>query len=126
MTQNTAPQAAFDAAIDVVIPAFNEALQLPKTLPAIRTAMAAVQAQGELIVVDNGSTDDSVEIAESFADRIDLRVVDAHEKPGINVARNRGVMAARGDLFLFCDCDDHAQPGWLRAMAAPFVPAVSA
>jgi cellulose synthase/poly-beta-1,6-N-acetylglucosamine synthase-like glycosyltransferase len=45
-----------------------------------------------------------------------LRVIDASERPGPSVARNAGVRAATGDLVLFCDADDVAEPGWVRAM----------
>lgn len=74
--------------------------------------------QWELVVVDNGCTDRSMEIVHSFAPRLpSVRVADASDRRGINHARNVGATAARGDFLVFCDADDAACPGWLDAMA---------
>lgn len=71
----------------------------------------------ELIVVDNGSTDDTLEIVESFRPRFpSLRVVDASDRPGAAHARNAGVIAAQAEAIAFCDADDEVAPGWLAAM----------
>jgi glycosyltransferase involved in cell wall biosynthesis len=84
--------------------------------------MAALAAQSyagawEAVVVDNGSRDRTVEIVESWRERLpSLTVVDAPRR-GLNHARNAGVAAARGDFLAFCDSDDAAVPGWLTAMA---------
>ena len=64
----------------------------------------------EVVVVDNGSTDDTVAVARSWADRLDLRVVDAADRPGAAYARNRGVALCRGAKLLFCDGDDLVAP----------------
>lgn len=72
----------------------------------------------ELVLADNGSTDRSLEIAESFRDRLPrLVIVDAAARPGPGAARNDGVRAAGSDKILFCDADDEVAPGWLAAMA---------
>jgi GT2 family glycosyltransferase len=73
----------------------------------------------ELIVVDNGSTDETFEIVESFRPRIpNLRVVDASDRRGPAHALNVGVNAADGEAVLFCDADDEVAPGWLAAMGS--------
>lgn len=71
----------------------------------------------EVIVSDNGSTDDTVTIARSYAGRLDLRIVDSGDRPGVSHARNVGAKAARAAYVLFCDADDMVSPGWVRAMA---------
>lgn len=71
----------------------------------------------ELIVVDNGSMDGTIEIVERFRPRLpSLRVVDAPERPGAAYALNVGVQAADGEGIAFCDADDEVAPGWLAAM----------
>lgn len=73
----------------------------------------------ELVVADNGSTDGSVGIVESFSDRLpSLLLVDASAVTGAAAARNEGVRQARGRSIVFCDADDVVAPGWLAAMAA--------
>jgi glycosyltransferase involved in cell wall biosynthesis len=85
--------------------------------------MAALAAQTytgawEVVVVDNGSRDRTVEIAERWRGRLPrLLVIDASRRRGLNHARNAGVAAARGDFLAFCDSDDAASPGWLEALA---------
>jgi len=102
-------------AVSVVLPIHNSAATLEEQL----TALAAQDYDGdwELIVVDNGSTDRSPHLAADMADRFaDCRVVSATRVKNLGYARNAGVRVARGDLLLFCDADDVADSGWLRAM----------
>jgi glycosyltransferase involved in cell wall biosynthesis len=71
----------------------------------------------ELVVSDNGSTDDSRAIAEGFRDRLpSLRVVDASARIGLPHSRNAGVAAAAGEAIAFCDDDDEVADGWVAAM----------
>lgn len=73
----------------------------------------------ELVVADNGSTDDTAEVVARYVERLPrLRLVDASGVPGAAHARNVGVAAASGSRIAFCDHDDEVDPGWLRAMAA--------
>ena len=72
----------------------------------------------EVLVVDNGCTDGTLEIVEDRRDTLpSLTVVDATGRRGLNYARNRGAAAAAGDLLAFCDADDVVSPGWLEALA---------
>jgi glycosyltransferase involved in cell wall biosynthesis len=83
-------------------------------------ALAAQTYRGpwELIVVDNRSTDGTVECVRQFKARLpNLRIVDAHAKAGLPFARNVGVGHASGDYVLFLDHDDRVAPRWLEAMA---------
>ncbi|KGN41394.1 hypothetical protein N801_07540 [Knoellia aerolata DSM 18566] len=73
-----------------------------------------------MIVSDNGSSDETAEIAVSFASRMTIRVVDAGGAPGSNYARNCGVRAARHQRILLCDGDDRVDADWLTAMSRGF------
>jgi glycosyltransferase involved in cell wall biosynthesis len=103
--------------VSVVIPARNAA-------PYIRQALEALAAQDyhgewEVIVADNGSDDDTREIAESCIHLLDnLRVIDASQKLGAAFARNRGAAVANGQYLAFCDADDLASPWWLRTLVS--------
>jgi glycosyltransferase involved in cell wall biosynthesis len=95
--------------------------------PYMRDQLEALAAQvcsfpWELVVVDNGSTDSTAAIAESFAGRIPgLRVLSEPTTPRDRQARafalNAGVQAARGAKVVFVDHDDVVAPGYLQAMA---------
>ena len=103
--------------LSIVIPCYNAAA-------TVGTQLSAIAAQDcadpwEVIIADNGSTDASREIAESFKARIHaLTIVDASQKRGAAHARNAGATAARGTFLLFCDADDEMAAGYLRAMSA--------
>lgn len=101
--------------ISVVIPVYNAAAALPATL-------ASVQAQRwhrwEAILVDDGSTDDSLTVAQHVAAR-DARIRVAHNPgKGPSAARNYGAMTcAKGDIVAFCDADDLWTPRKLDDVA---------
>jgi glycosyltransferase involved in cell wall biosynthesis len=100
----------------VVIPVYNGAATLPTQLEALANQVGAPSF--EVVVADNGSTDDTVQVAMAFADRLDLRVVRAAEQRGPSFARNRGVAVARSSNLLFCDADDQVAPTWVAAHCA--------
>lgn len=69
----------------------------------------------EIIVIDDGSTDNLDDVLKKYADTDVIRVI--HNKHNIGVARsrNRGVRAAKGEYIAFLDCDDWWEPGKLKA-----------
>jgi len=100
--------------VSVVIPTYNRAALLAE-------AIASVLSQGfsgtELIVVDDGSTDETGALLASFGDRV---TVIRQEHRGVSGARNRGIEAAGADLVAFLDSDDYWLAGKLAAQAAFF------
>jgi glycosyltransferase involved in cell wall biosynthesis len=71
----------------------------------------------EIIVVDDGSTDDTREVVESFGDAV--RYI-RQENGGVSVARNRGVRESTGDLIAFLDADDYWEPTCLETAVEKF------
>jgi glycosyltransferase involved in cell wall biosynthesis len=101
-------------AFTVVIPARNAAATLADQMTAL------AQQRGvpafHVIVVDNGSSDDTADVARRFdCAAMTVQVVDEPE-PGINRARNAGIASARTDLVLLCDADDVADPLWAQEL----------
>lgn len=99
--------------LSVVIPCRNAAETLGEQLESL--ARQHWKRPWEVVVVDNGSSDDTAEVASRYVDRLDLRLV--HEPTaGLNVARNAGVRAARSEAIAICDGDDVVADGWVAAM----------
>ncbi len=97
--------------IAVVIPARNAASHLAACLERVRSQRPRPL---EVIVVDDGSTDDTARVAERFG----ARVVRLGRHRGISAARNAGVSAAKADVVAFMDADDLPEDGWLAAIEA--------
>jgi glycosyltransferase involved in cell wall biosynthesis len=93
-------------------------------LPWLEEQLRSITAQHcdepwEVVVVDNGSTDGSKELAQTWVKEHDRFVfVDGLGLPGAPAARNAGVRAAQGELIAFCDADDCVHAGWLAACVA--------
>jgi glycosyltransferase involved in cell wall biosynthesis len=99
--------------ISIVIPAKDAAGTIGSQLGALAGEPGIRSC--EVIVADNGSVDGTATVAEGWADRLPVRVVDASARPGAAAARNIGAAASDGDLLLFVDADDVVLPGWLAA-----------
>ncbi|HET9148602.1 MAG TPA: glycosyltransferase [Acetobacteraceae bacterium] len=98
--------------ISVVIPSYNRADLLPETLNAV---LGQTHQPAEIIVVDDGSTDDTPSVLAGFAPRVQhIRIPNSGEL----VTRNTGIRAATGDLVAFCDSDDLWRPEFLAEMVA--------
>ena len=98
--------------ISVIIPAWNRAREVCR---AIDSALAQTRPPLEVIVVDDGSTDETPEVLARYGDRIRaLR----QENQGVAAARNAGIAAARGDLLAFLDSNDAWLPRKLELQAA--------
>jgi glycosyltransferase involved in cell wall biosynthesis len=109
----------------VIVPAYQAAAVLPNCLNALRQ-QTIDRAQYEIIVVDDGSTDDSAAVAErTLRDFPAARVIRA-EHGGPARARNLGAQAAQGEVLLFTDADCEPAPGWIEQFARVFAdPSVS-
>src|SRR4051812_13236272 len=103
--------------VSVVIPCRNGAPFLRNQLDALLSQRT--NAAFEVIVADNGSTDDTVDVIRSYDDpRVQL--ADAAGRIGANFARNVGVAVSRGEVILLTDADDLVQGGWIEAYWVAF------
>jgi glycosyltransferase involved in cell wall biosynthesis len=103
-------------AVSVILPVHNRADVLGR---AIRSVLDQHLKEFELIVVDDGSTDNSAAVAKSFSDPR-IRVIELGENHGGNAARNAGVRAAGAPLIAFLDSDDTYLPEKLETVVAEF------
>jgi glycosyltransferase involved in cell wall biosynthesis len=99
----------------VIVPAHNEADLVGS---AITSVLRQSRADWELIVIDDGSSDDTAEVARRF-EREDPRIaVVTTANQGLSMARNTGIERARGRLISFLDSDDLLMPTYLAEMGA--------
>ena len=97
--------------VSVVIPLFNKGRYIAR---AINSVLAQTFQDFEVIVVDDGSTDDGAVVVKGFDDpRIQLI---QQENRGVSAARNRGIEAARAELVAFLDADDEWLPDHLETL----------
>ena len=96
--------------VSVVLPAKNESEGLRRTLPALRRCLP----DAEIIVVDDGSTDDTAALATSLG----ARVLGSPYSMGNGAAIKRGARAANGDVIVFMDADGQHDPGLIPTLMA--------
>ena len=98
--------------VSIIIPALNEARMIGKCLDSL-TQLDFPRDHFEVILVDNGSTDDTIKIARSFTDRLRLRIL---QKKGVRISglRNLGAREAQGEVVAFLDADCLAPSNWLN------------
>jgi len=91
--------------VSIIVPAYNETERLIPTIGAIASEMSDLGLEWEMIIADDGSTDDTAAIAESL-ELVNLRVLRAPTNGGKGSAVRRGMAAARGQNILFADADN--------------------
>lgn len=104
-----------DPGLSVVIPTFNRARLLDRTLAAL-AVQEGLRTDVEVIVVDDGSTDGTAEIVARHPGVVSLR----QDNAGPAAARNRGWSTARGRVIAFTDDDTVPDPRWLADLAEAF------
>ena len=100
--------------VSVVIPTYNARAYLADTLASVRDQTLR---DVEVVLVDDGSADDTLEVARGFGTSLDLNII-AQADAGPAAARNAGIHAARGRYCAFIDSDDTTQPTRLADQAA--------
>lgn len=101
------------SSVSVVIPLYNAGVTIGEQLDAL---LAQTEADFEVIVADNGSSDRGADVVRRHG--LAVTLVDASGMRGPSFARNRGAEAASGDKLLFCDADDVVDVRWVETLAA--------
>lgn len=100
--------------VSIIIPAFNAEETMEKCLQSLKE-MNYPHDRREVIIVDDGSTDNTYEIAQKLADKV-IKT----ENRGPSAARNTAVEQAKGDYLAFTDSDCYVHPEWLNELLKGF------
>lgn len=98
----------------IIIPIFNVAQYLPKCLDSV---LAQTCADFEAVCVNDGSTDNSLEILEEYQEKDPRIKVVSQANGGLSAARNVGLLHAQGDYVFFLDSDDWIEPDALKILS---------
>ena len=98
--------------ISIIIPIYNYAHVIAR---AIESVLTQHDASFELIIIDDGSTDNTTAVAESYTKKMANVIYIRQENNGAASARNQGARVSKGDYLLFLDADDELLPGALAA-----------
>lgn len=99
--------------VSVIIPNLNGAGWLRDSIESI---WAQTEQDFELIVIDNGSTDESLEIARSYCDNPRYHLIENSENTGFSHAVNQGIAMAKGEYMALFNNDAFAEPNWLEEL----------
>lgn len=117
------PAEAAEPLATVTICTRNRSASLAVTLDSLVLAARRAEAHTglpfEVVIVDNGSTDDTAKVVASYADRLPIRCIN-QPVPGLSNARNAGLDAARGRFILWTDDDVLVDEDWLAAYLEAF------
>jgi glycosyltransferase involved in cell wall biosynthesis len=106
--------------LSIIVPAYNEAERIPKTLLAMDAYLSKVNYSYEIIVVNDGSRDNTAEVVKKMARVVkNLKLIDNKENHGKGSVVRDGMLAAKGDVRLFMDADNSTSVDQVEAMA-PF------
>ncbi|MDD7465767.1 MAG: CDP-glycerol glycerophosphotransferase family protein [Actinomycetaceae bacterium] len=110
-----------DYLFSIIVPVYNVEDFLEEALESIASQVGGYFARTEVIVVDDGSTDGSLRIAQRFAQKFPENIVVIHqENQGVSTAKNTGIERARGQYLGFLDSDDRYQRHLLKNVALFF------
>lgn len=106
-----------DPLISVIIPVYNPGKYLYRCLDSI---IGQTYQNLEIILVDDGSTDDSLQVCREYAEKDGRIKVFSQKNAGVSAARNKGIEEASGDFFSFIDSDDYLEPDMYETLIEVF------
>lgn len=99
--------------VSIIVPVYNVEDYINET---IQSVLKQTYEYIELIIVDDGSTDNSLKVAQSYQSK-DTRVkVYSQSNSGVSIARNKGITLAKGEYILFLDSDDHIEANTVEVL----------
>ena len=102
-----------DKLVSIIIPVYNVECYIDSCISSV---LAQTYTKLEIIIIDDGSTDQSGQICDLYALK-DKRIKVVHQKnQGLGPARNRGIMLSQGDFLYFLDSDDYIHPDCIRIL----------
>lgn len=108
--------------LSVIVPAYNEELRLLPTLERLHAFLSAQPLRYEILVVDDGSKDNTCGVVEKAMESIpNLGLVRQSPNAGKGAAVRRGMLAARGQIRVMCDADCSMPPEQLPRLLAPII-----
>jgi glycosyltransferase involved in cell wall biosynthesis len=108
--------------LSIVVPAYNEELRLPPTLDKLHAFLQTQPLRYEIVVVDDGSRDNTCDVVTSMMPRIaGLRLVRQVPNRGKGAAVRRGMLDARGQIRVMCDADGSMPAEELPKLLAPII-----
>lgn len=102
--------------LSVVIPMYNSAAYLEHTLHSVVNMVSGYETKTEIILIDDGSTDDTVKIAQTFINRYRYFKLEKLQHQGVSNARNFGIKVACGKYITFVDSDDTYKDGFVNIL----------
>ncbi|OWT33821.1 hypothetical protein BGI41_00455 [Methanobrevibacter sp. 87.7] len=90
--------------ISVIIPVFNKEIYLRKSIDSV---LNQTMKDLEIICINDGSTDNSLDILKEYEDKYEFIKVYSHENQGAGISRNEGIKIAKGEYIAFLDADDY-------------------
>ncbi|MFQ6080464.1 MAG: glycosyltransferase [Candidatus Bathyarchaeia archaeon] len=107
--------------VSIVVPFYNSQTTLEKCISSL-LKLNFQRERYEIILVNDCSTDNSVGIANKFAELYPnhVKVVDLKKRTGVMAARNEGILRSKGEIIACTDADCIVHPKWLRAMVSRF------
>ena len=108
----------FTPTVSIIVPVYNGADTIAACLESVLGQDYPADAY-DVIVVENGSTDDTTAIVQHFCTRHPVRLFHSHER-GPAVARNLGLAMSEADIVAFTDADCIAHPDWLSELVKPY------
>ncbi|MGE0400967.1 MAG: dolichyl-phosphate beta-glucosyltransferase [Kofleriaceae bacterium] len=108
--------------LSIIVPAYNEEHRLPPTLDRLSAFLSSQRLRYEIVVVDDGSKDNTCGVVEAAMARIpNLRLVRQLPNRGKGAAVRRGMLAARGQIRVMCDADCSMPPEQMPRLLAPII-----
>lgn len=99
--------------LSVIIPCYNIAEHLPKCIESI---LEQDFGDFELLLINDGSSDTTLKIAEHYIKKDNRIKIHSHENKGVSYTRNTGIKLAQGEYIVFIDGDDYVKPDYLKQL----------